>query len=251
MAKPTQPTATAPAAENPLAAITQVAGASNLMNQSVVDDMLKSTFLPRLQVCGSSSEVVKQGLVQMGNWALVYDKERVKDLGKEIDILAVAFRPQALRLPKDGNPTAYYNREHPEFKRIQADSKIKDSGCMFGLQFLVWVPSARQFALLYLGTWSGRKQAPSLLTEMKKNPDGSEREQYGPNTVTCRQFLDKNKAGQSYHVPRFYPCTSTLSAYPEQDALKTEVETFNNPPESQVEPVQASDQGGENAARAR
>lgn len=201
-----------------------------------VNALLKSSFLPRLQVCGSSTDVVKEAKVTMGAYGLVYDKTRCVDLSKEIDILVLAFRPKALRIPKDGtNPLSYFNRLSPEFKRVQDESKIKDSGCMFGLEFLVYVPKTEEFATFYLGSFSARKEAPSLLLQMKKNPDGTERDGYGPAKVTCKTTLTKNKKGQSWHIPQFFSCSSDLSSLPETGDVVEEVKKFNNPPESVVE----------------
>src|SRR5690242_11522183 len=63
-----------------------------------------SDFLPRIQIMGSNTDLVKTGDVSMGVHALVWTNEQFKELGKEISFLSLAFRTKALRIPKDGNP---------------------------------------------------------------------------------------------------------------------------------------------------
>jgi hypothetical protein len=214
---------------------------SEIMKKEDVDNILKSPFLPRLQVCGSQTELVKEGRITMATWALVYDKNRFTDAGKEIDFLALAFRPKALRIPKDGgNPMSYFNRESAEFKRVQSDSKVQNSGCMYGLEFLVWMPNQQEFTTLYLGTQSSRRESPALLSEMQKNLDGTPRSDYGPNKVNGKIKLVKNVKG-SWHVPQFFPCTSDLATLPDPTELQEELEKFKTPPESAQEAAPAEE----------
>lgn len=206
------------------------------------EELLKSQFLPRLQVCGSQSDCVKEGKINMGVYALVFDKERINDIGKEIDFVVLAFRPKALRIPKDGsNPLSYFNRESPEFKKVQAESGIQNSGCMFGLEFLVYIPNEDEFATLFLGSQSARRESPALLAEMKKNPDGSPRDFYGVAKVTAKISLAKNNKG-SWHVPKFFPCNTQLDGEPDPKRLTDEIQKFNNPPESAVEKAESDSQ---------
>jgi hypothetical protein len=203
-----------------------------------VSEILKSPFLPRFQVCGSQSDAAKQGLVQLGHWGLVYDKNRVRDLGKEIDIGVFNLRPKALKLPKDGsNPLSYYDKNSPEFVAVAKESAIQDSGCMYGLEFLVWIPTTSEFASLYLGTQSARREAPSLLNLMQMDADGNPREGYGPCLATCRTQLVTNARRQSWHVPKFFRNSSNLATLPDTEELKEESEKFNNPPKSVVEEI--------------
>lgn len=218
---------------NDLLALTQgVQGVIIKPTDTDVEDLLKSPFLPRFQVCGGNTEIVKEGKMPVGTYGLIYDKNRAVDLGKEIDILVIGMRAKALRIPKEGNPMSYFNREHPEFKKIQADSKLPNSGCMFGMEFLIWLPVQQEFATLFLGTMSARKETPSLLAEMKKDLEGKPRDEYGVAKVTCSQpRLVKNAKG-SWHVPQFRPCNSNLASLPDQGTLMEEVQKFSTPPES-------------------
>lgn len=219
--------------ENELLALTQgVEGTVIKADEADVENLLKSPFLPRLQVCGGNTEIVKEGKMAMGVYGLIYDKNKFVDLGKEVDILVVGMRPKALRLPKEGNPMSYFKRESAEFKKIQADSKFPNSGCMFGMEFLVWIPSQAEWATLFLGTQSARKETPSVLTEMKKDFSGTSRDNYGAAKVTCHApRLVKNPKG-SWHIPQFGPCNSDLAVLPERDSLAEEIQKFASPPES-------------------
>jgi hypothetical protein len=229
-----------PEEQNELMTVANEAGTVIKYQPEDMTEILKSPYLPRFQVCGSQSDPAKKGMVQLGNWGLVYDKERARDLGKEIDVAIFNLRPKALKIPKDGgSPLSYFDKDTPEFQAVSKESAVQDSGCMFGLEFLVFIPTTEEFGTLYLGTQSARREAPALLNLMKMNPDGSPREGYGPCLATCRTQLVQNARRQSWHVPKFFRCTSALSAMPDSEALKEENEKFNNPPKSVVEEVPA------------
>ncbi len=236
--------------QNDIMTIASDAGTVIKYQPEDMTEILKSPFLPRFQVCGSQSDAAKKGFVGLGNWGLVYDKERARDLGKEIDVAVFNLRPKALKIPKDNStPMSFFDKNSDEFAAVAKESQIQNSGCMYGLEFLVWVPTTNEFGTLYLGTQSARREAPSLLNLMQMNPDGSPRSGYGPCLVTCRTQLVSNAKRQSWHVPKFFRCTSTLASMPDSEALREENEKFNNPPKSVVEEVPEQQAGAEQRAR--
>ncbi len=205
-------------------------------------EMTKGGFLPRLQVANASAEICQTGAVKIGNYALVTDKNTVMDIGAEQEILFIAFRPKALRIPKDGgNPLSYFNRESDAFKQVSREAGIKDSGCLFGPEFLVWLPKIQRMGTFFFGTTSNRRSAGPILTEM--NQDG----QLVPKVFLMRSKMVKNGKGQMWYVPIATPSSAPIEPMPEAEELKDELGKFNNPPESVVETVPETETSGERA----
>jgi len=90
-----------------------------------------SAFLPRLQLFGANSEVVKEGKFPMGCYGLVRSKEQIDDLTKEVAVLVLGWRPKAMQIDGD-DITTLYNPSLDAFKQIAAKSEESNSGCMYG-----------------------------------------------------------------------------------------------------------------------
>lgn len=109
------------------------------------------------------------------------------------------------------------------FKDIMAESEKKDSGCMYGPEYLVWIPSMKVFALFFMGSKTGRREAPALRALLGK-------------AATLRTKLIESKQF-SWHGPVVSAC-STPFDIPSQEEIAQEVEKFLNPPKDDVEPVE-------------
>lgn len=196
-------------------------------------------YLPRLQVMGSNSDPVKEGKIPQGVLALVKDKNNPVDVGKELEVVVVSWRPKAMRLD-GGTPLSYFNRHSAEFKAVAAESDIKDSNCMFGPEFLLYVPTRKTFATFYMGSKSARKESPNMLALMKKAAEDAGRPGFAMAPATIRvKFIAKSATNKySWHAPQVNPCTTPqdVSAV-DPEEFKEELTKFNNPPESKVEKV--------------
>ena len=53
-------------------------------------------YLPRLQMFGSKSDAVGAGKIGMAHFGLVTGKDNIQDLGEEVQIVPVYWRPKAL-----------------------------------------------------------------------------------------------------------------------------------------------------------
>lgn len=181
------------------------------------DDVLavagSSSFLPRLQLFGSSSDAVKEGKIGVAHWGLARGKDEIEDLGKEADILVIAGRVKALDVSGQ-TAVVSYDRHSDTFKSIAARSEANGSRCMFGPEYLVWVPSAKTFATLFLSSPTARRETRALHARLRK-------------AATCKAQLIEGKQ-HKWHGPVFTPCTTQFEM-PEMPALTQEAERFTNP----------------------
>lgn len=178
-----------------------------------------STFLPRLQLMTSNAGMCKSGDFPANHYALVRDS-KFDDLGKNVDILLLSWRPKAL---ETGDAViSVYDPESAEFQRIQDKSAEKDSGCMFGPEFLVWVPKAKAFATFFMGTKSARRESGAVKARLKKAAT------LGSHEIKTKKF--------TWYAPQCSAC-STPFDMPQKEAMLAALEQFNNPPESDIEGV--------------
>jgi hypothetical protein len=174
-------------------------------------------YLPRLQLMTSNSEKCKCGEFPINSYALVIG-ETYHDLGKEVDCLVIAWRPKAIEM---GDAViTIHDHTDPEYARIVAKSEEKDSGCMHGPEFLMWVPSKEKFATFFLGSKSGRKEAPAIRALLRQAA-----------TLKSKKIETPK---YTWYAPQATPC-STPFKMPEMSDVMIEVEKFNNPPKSEVE----------------
>jgi len=174
-------------------------------------------FLPRVQLMTSNSKDCKSGEFAVNHYALVKGKNLV-DLTEKVDVLVIAWRPKAMDM-SDG-VMVYHDPEHAEFKRIEEQSTQKDSGCMYGPEFLVYVPSIQEYGTFFMGSKSSRNESPAI-----------------------KSLLGKAATLQSQHIktpkyewfsPQVIQCTAPFDL-PDMEGLKAVANEFNNPPANETE----------------
>lgn len=172
-------------------------------SKDIFDAISSSGYLPRLQLMTSNSNVCKTGEFPVNHFALISDQNH-QDLGSTVDIIPLVWRPKALETGE--NIITVYDpklddKKQPtgEFARIQAKSAIKDSGCMYGVEYLIWIPSLSKCATLFCGTKSLRKVSPMILARLGKpvtlnpakiNPPGSPYTWYSIAVSNCSSMYD-------------------------------------------------------------
>lgn len=124
-----------------------------------------SDFLPRLQLYGAKSNAVTEGKIPMAHYGLASGGE-IEDLGKEIDVLVLAGRPKALEISGE-NIISTFDHTSKEFERIRDRSSIKDSGCMYGPEYLLYVPEADKYCTWFMASKSLRKEAKSIQARLR------------------------------------------------------------------------------------
>lgn len=178
-----------------------------------------SSFLPRLQLFGSTSALVKEGKMPLAHWGFVSGKDDVVDLGTEVDVIPVSIRFKAMDL-SGGDVLSFYNPASTEFRDIQERSQDAESQCMAGNEFLVWVPDRKAFATFYASNSSSKQEAPKIKALLKK-------------AATFKVKYVKGKRN-SWHAPVVIECSDPITNIPTPELLQSTVETFRNPKDSEV-----------------
>lgn len=203
---------------NELDVFSQVGGgAIDKFDDKAFEGLASSDFLPRLQLMVSQSKPCKAGEFPVNNFAFVKDKTTI-DLGKEVDVILCAWRPKAMDM--NGGFVVSHDQESDLFKDISARAPAKDSGCMYGPEFLVWVPSQKAFASFFMGSTSSRRESPVVKAFLRQ-----------ACTLT-NKHIETSK--NDWFIPTAKPCSTPLEA-PTPEQLVAELEKFNNPRETKLE----------------
>lgn len=170
-------------------------------------------YLPYLQFMTSNSEDCKEGKFPINHYAFVVNSTK-HDIGQEVDVLVCAWRSKAARI-KGEDIVSVYDVKHPLFAQLQAESEVKDSGAMFGVEFLVWLPSQKKFATLFMGSKSARKEAPNVRGYLHK-------------TCTLKWKMIET-AKYKWAAIAAHPCSAVIDL-PDQLELTDVVTKFMTPP---------------------
>jgi len=176
----------------------------------------------------SNSELVKDGQFPMNHYAIVRD-QNYADVGEEVDVLLIEWRPKAIEI--DEQILAVYDPDDPEFQRIQEQSLQKDTGCMYGPEFLVWIPKAEEFATFFMGSKSARRDAASVRALLRK-----------AGTLKSKKI---STTKYTWYSPIIEKCASAFDI-PSEAIIQEQWEKFTNPPASEVEKAPA-DKGNKRA----
>lgn len=176
-------------------------------------------FLPRLQLLTSSSGPCKEGEFPVNHYAMVKGKNYI-DLSGEVICLVIAWRPKALRMGDEF--MAVFDINDPEFKKIEEESGQQDSGCMFGPEFLVYLPNEKEYATFFMGSKTARNESPNM------------KQLIGKAATLSHQKISSKK--YSWCAPQVVPCTTPFDI-PDIDEIKEIAEKFNNPPKQEIETV--------------
>lgn len=191
--------------------------------QAAHANLAGSSFLPRIQLMGANAGLCKKGKVPMGTYAVLKGKDTVVHLlGEEVDLLVLSWRPKAIRFASPGLKI-YYNPSHPEFRKIEVDSQTSDSGCLYGPEYLVYVPSVGEVAAFHFNNPTMRAAASGMVPNIGK-------------AVTCKvELIEKGK--HSWHGPIILNCSTPLPQPDDPAAfvelVRSQIDKFNNPKEEE------------------
>jgi len=187
--------------------------------------LTSSSFLPRIQVMGGNNDIVKEGKFPIGHYALV-SGQNLDDLGDQFIGIVLAWRPKAMQFQPE--VVAYYDPDNEGFKSVKnrADNEPQ-SGCGYGPEFLLWLPDKEKFASFFCSNITARQEAPNILTFMRK-------------ACLFQIILIKSKK-YTWHGPRVNKCDMEVQL-PATDILTEAINTFNNPPSTEVEIVDTKDE---------
>jgi len=216
--------------ENPLATMQDAPTAIACDDAAFKATTSSKSYLSRLQLMTSNSEKCKSGEFPINHWARVADSDH-RDLGENVDILIVAWRPLAIENTPEGEFLSCYDPESEEFARIQ---KIADkpglNGCMYGPQFLVWVPSQEEFMSMLCGSKTARRASTSVKALMQNAGT------LGSQKIEGKDFTWFGMTCQA--------CTTPFEM-PSEEECRAVMTEFANPPEPEIEKVKEGEVAGD------
>jgi hypothetical protein len=207
-------------------------------------------FLSYLKLC-TNDKYTKKGKILPGHWGIPGPDEEITDLGESIDILPLARRPKAIDMSDRSAIVVSYDESSPEFKRIRARASQANSGCQFGISFLVLERSTNQFLELFFGNQSARKEAKNLYAYLPLRQVDIEGKAagggnvtgvvpHGPVPATIKVRLAENKKG-SWHVPMVVKCSTPFTRVPSTAVVAREMNKFLAVKSGGVEKVEEPD----------
>jgi len=207
---------TAIATKNPanLLSLADIGGTS--LATTVIDSLTKSgDYLDRIQLFQGTSALAKEDKIKAGHYG-VPKNEDVEVLGPTIDLLVFAAKPKALDTSGD-TPVAVHDPESAEFQRIKEQAEtVKDSGCMYGLEFLVFERNSGKFYTYFANSASARREAGKMIPNKEILSVT-----LGATFVKKRQY--------SWHAPTVTKCSTDFANFPDRAKIRAEVEKFSKP----------------------
>ena len=126
------------------------------------DAMASGSSLPRVSLLTSNSQEVKDGVFPTNTYGLKVG-ELLHELGKNIDMVICAYRLTAIDTSEGF--CSSHDAKSDLFKDIMARADVPNSfgcGCIYGQEFLVWVPGHKTFATLLCGSKTARNMAAGI-----------------------------------------------------------------------------------------
>ncbi len=193
-----------------------------LPDDKALDAVASTSFLPRIQLMTSNSAQCKSGKIPINTYVLVRGGQNFVQLGQSVDVIPLHWRAKALRTT-GGEVVISYDAESPLFMAIKERSAQKNSGCMYGPEFLLWVPQSKCFATLFMGSVSARREARNL-------------SQFNRQAATLYSTMLKN-AKYEWAAIAVKGCSTPIDDLPEVEACGLEIERFSHPTETEAVPV--------------
>ena len=185
-----------------------------------------SAFTARLQLITSKSKYGSDGTIPLNHYAYVSGGVP-QDVGATVDAWVYDVRPMAM--DNSGNfpifvhdPKVVEGKATGEFKRIMEQSTVSDSGCSYGLEFLMYIPVKKGFATFFMGSKSSRQLSPFVKEHLNK-----------PITLSSKKVEHPK---YPYFTPHATECSTTFEL-PSEKAVIEEVTKFRTPKDTVVETV--------------
>lgn len=192
-------------------------------SMEVFENMSSASYLSRIQLFGANSAPVQEGKFPMAHYGLVLQKDSIIDLGTSFDALIVGRRPKAMKVGAAGEkPISYYNPEDQNFIKVQQDSEIQNSGCMFGPEFLLYLPAQKKFALNFMSSKTARRASKDVHPLLGKWAT------FSAKLIVTSKYR--------WHGPTCTMCSTPYDIPSDQELNKQKL-AFNNPPD-EVEEVE-------------
>jgi hypothetical protein len=195
---------------------------ANANDKTLAQVTSSGEYLPYLQILGSNNESVQRGEQPVGTWGLTQSKQ-IQNLGKAITVLVLAWRAKAMSYDP---VAAYFDPEDPKFKEIAAKSESPNSGCGYGVEFLLYLTDHGKFATYFCGTKTARREAPNIIAVIQKP------------SRQCQikaELIESKRNGYKWHGPQTKSFDSPVANMPSMEDLQKWVTKFTNPPKEEKE----------------
>jgi hypothetical protein len=204
------------------------------VDDKLFDDLTRNKgYLGRMQLYSKGS-AINHGLVGPGEYGIPDGDDKIIRLGKNVDVLPLARRVKALDMSDKENIISVYDPKDPEFARIRDKAGEKDSGCMFGVSFLVFERTTGRFLEFFCGTKTSRAEAGKIydfLPQVDKNGVPQP-----PRAITLgSRVIDSGS--YSWHGSTIAECSTPISNLPSIEELQSEINSFQNPRTEKAEKV--------------
>ena len=181
-----------------------------------LDEIAAGGFLPRLQLMTANSEDCKNGKFPINNFSLVAGDN--DDIGKEVKVVVISRRPKAL------DPTEKLQSHDPKesvFQDIMTKADASIDRCMYGVEYLIWIPSKETFSTMLFGSKTMRRESPHMTARI------------GKMARLTGHEIDTGK--YKYWSVQVSPCSEDPDTMPEVELYQKTLEEFNNPKKQEVE----------------
>ena len=173
-------------------------------------DDAQHTNFTSLRLMGSKSNEVETGLVKPGVWAVIGSDEP-QVLASSIVALVVHMRYRALDY--SSKPVrCTTDLKDPMYAEIEANSSVKDSDCMAGPEYLLYLPETDSFEPYWLANKSSKFIHKKLLNAMRK-------------AVTLKTVFKQLKF--NFWAPEVYSCDEVFEI-PSDDRILAAVTAFSH-----------------------
>jgi len=188
-------------------------------SDEVFDDEVKSSgFMPRVQFVTANTDKGKSGEFPLNHFAIVQGDDYT-DLGDQIDVLILTWRLKAIDFSGDQVINSY-DKDDDTYKQIKERSTVRDSRCMYGPEFLIWLPKYTTFATFFCGSKSAHFEAKLFKVRIGLGAT------FFPRKI--------KSAKHTWYIASVKPCNSPFDR-PDLEKAKAVADKFNNPPKQVIE----------------
>lgn len=192
-------------------------------------------FLPRLQLCSASSQLVQSDLIKKGRYALVKNKTQFTDLGERLDAFCAGVRLKAIRTQSDPF-IATYDPKSQLFQDIKLESNDTNTGAMWGVEVLLWLAETREWCTYFMASVSARAEG------------GNIKDNFNGKRLTLIVDLRENKRKQKYHVPIAIKPLDDFDLPPVEEIMN-QANIFANPKATETEEASPEEKASTDRAR--
>jgi hypothetical protein len=195
-----------------LAKIPEVEGLVKYSAEQFSDLVKSGKFFKRIQLYGGNSLAVKQGKFPIAHYGVTHTKDSIEDLGAEFDLIPFSWRPKAIKTSGE-DLIVEYDENSDRFKAIMIETEQPDSGCMYGPDFLIYVPKLKGFFTIFFSNPTMRRESPNMIKQFNT-----------PTTLKCH-LIERKK--YSWHGPLVINCSTPLTHVPTREEVIAAAENFN------------------------